>query len=455
MLTLLSILLLEGFVTISIEILTIRQMIPFVGNSVIVTSIIIGIFLLFLALGYRRGGSYTDHYKSRLRGNFIKAALWISFGMSSGFIYSFFLIGSLAPHLLLLYLTLYLFMVTAPIVYILGQTLPITTNLFRVERSVGAISGKALFLSTVGSFLGSVVTTLVLFNYLGVAATVFTNVCILTLLIMMLSDDITSSYSNLTFIVGILLISYFMNIVFEKGYFIHTNNYSDYQVINNFQLTPDNQGSALIINNSISSFLNKENKGAPYIEEIKKILFKDLKLTGKNILVLGAGGFSLSAEGTHNNQFTYVDIDPDIAQVVIEHFNKHIYGKITTMDARIYLKNFNNYYDAIISDVYSNRATIPAHLLTQEHFENLYNALKANGTAIFNIIMNPQFSDTFSTRIDNTISTVFQKCMKIPISYQNNTSNVIYICNKSIKKIDDTVYVDDLNQSTLDYFKVN
>lgn len=52
-----GILILEGFVTISVEILTIRQLIPFYGNSVIITSIIIGIFLLFLAFGYWRGGT--------------------------------------------------------------------------------------------------------------------------------------------------------------------------------------------------------------------------------------------------------------------------------------------------------------------------------------------------------------------------------------------------------------
>ena len=46
----LFIIFLEGFVSISVEILAIRQLIPMVGNSVIVTSLIIGIFLLFLAM---------------------------------------------------------------------------------------------------------------------------------------------------------------------------------------------------------------------------------------------------------------------------------------------------------------------------------------------------------------------------------------------------------------------
>lgn len=46
----------EGFVSIATEILTIRQLLPVAGGSVIVTSIVIGIFLLFLAMGYQHGG---------------------------------------------------------------------------------------------------------------------------------------------------------------------------------------------------------------------------------------------------------------------------------------------------------------------------------------------------------------------------------------------------------------
>src|SRR5436190_18774016 len=72
-----GIILIEGFVTISAEILTIRQLLPLVGNSVIVTSLIIGVFLLFLAYGYRRGGQYQDRYEEILKSNFTKSAIFL------------------------------------------------------------------------------------------------------------------------------------------------------------------------------------------------------------------------------------------------------------------------------------------------------------------------------------------------------------------------------------------
>ena len=64
-----------------------------------------------------------------------------------------------------------------------------------------------------------------------------------------------------------------------------------------------------MINLSHSSSLTKDKKGYAYVEMIKKILFHDMRIQGKDILVLGAGGFTLSAESTWGNQFYYVDIE--------------------------------------------------------------------------------------------------------------------------------------------------
>lgn len=64
------IILIEGFVSISVEILAIRQLLPVAGGSVIVTSLIIGVFLLFLALGYKQGGKLHINPKKVLQTNF-------------------------------------------------------------------------------------------------------------------------------------------------------------------------------------------------------------------------------------------------------------------------------------------------------------------------------------------------------------------------------------------------
>ena len=49
------VLFMEGFVSVSVQMLALRQIVPFVGYSIAVTSIVITIFLAALAYGYRSG----------------------------------------------------------------------------------------------------------------------------------------------------------------------------------------------------------------------------------------------------------------------------------------------------------------------------------------------------------------------------------------------------------------
>ncbi len=447
---LLLVILIEGFVTISAEILSIRQLIPVAGNSVIVTSLIIGVFLLFLAYGYRRGGSYQGDYINVLKRNFALSAVWLGVGLSYVFIYWFFSLFKSHVHSYVLWaLTAYLLIITAPLVYILGQTVPITMNLIRQSETTGATGGKILHLSTIGSFLGAVITSLILMNYLGVAWTVFINCIFLVFLTVLLFDNHKAEWFRILLLAATLLIVYRFNITVEKGAFIKTNSYANYSVVNY-----DN-GKMFMSNESPSSFLSTGTKTAfPYIEYVKHLLFQDLKLSNKNILVLGAGGFTLSAAGTNGNQFTYVDVDKDIKSVVQGSFLPKIKGEFIADDARDYLNNTDKKYDAIISDVYSNSRSIPAHLLTSEYFMLVNHALQASGFAIFNIIAKPTLDDDYSETIDNTIRSVFKHCMVVPLPYSTGPSNIIYICQKNPNMVKD-LYTDDKNRANLDFFNSN
>ena len=109
------IILIEGFASIAVEILTIRQLLPVAGGSVIVTSLIIGIFLLFLAMGYERGGHFASNLYPRLRRNFAIAAIWVGVGLSYSFIHYFFdtIQKNTGPHVIYA-LIAYLLIILAP-----------------------------------------------------------------------------------------------------------------------------------------------------------------------------------------------------------------------------------------------------------------------------------------------------------------------------------------------------
>lgn len=451
--SLLVIILIEGFVTVSVEILSIRQLTPVAGNSVIVTSLIIGIFLLFLAAGYHRGGHVKENYADVLKRNFTFAAIWLGIGLSFLFIAKFFaLLSRFVSAHMLFSLGAYLLLITAPVVYVLGQTVPITTNLFKFEHHVGTISGRVLGLSTLGSFFGAVLTSLLLMNYFGVAWSVYINFLFLILLILLLVEDYKREFPRLFFLCLAAVVVYVLNMGVEQQNFVKTTNYANYRVFEHDMGAELGLGKVLSINGSGSSFINNKGQGFPYIELIKRILFQDLQLRNKTILVLGAGGFSLSAENTYGNHFVYNDIDPEIKPLAEKHFINNINGRFVVGDARSYLLKHRGQYEVIVSDVYSHRASIPYHLVTREYFRDVRKALKPGGIALFNIIANPELNTRYAKRVDNTIRSVFNSCMAIPIVYSNKPTNIIYVCKLSKQNNDKTIYTDNLNSATIDNF---
>ena len=448
-LLLLTILLLEGFITISVEVLTIRQLMPFFGGSVLITSIIIGVFLLFLALGYWRGGVCHQDYLQRLRRNFALSFIWVGIGLSYSFIslyYHVFVVKFAVQPLFSLFV--YLLFALAPVVCWMGQTVPIATNLFNQKQSISRISGSALFLSTIGSFLGALLTSLLLFQYLGVAWTVVINCLLLFLLIMYVSFCSEWHLSSLiALLLGLMAIIY-VNLSFEKHFFEKTNNYANYQVVEQLDFN-----KLFVINNSASSQITPDNKGFRYIELIKKIIFEELEVHNQKILVIGAGGFTLSVDGTHNNQVMYVDIDPEIKKVVENSFLKApIQGQFTGMDARQFFQKNHEKWRIVLTDAYSNKTTIPAMLLTREYFQAIKEHLTKDGYMIANMIIDPNFRDRYSQMVDNTIRSVFPYCHSIPLSYDDPSANVIYVC-PNIETHEKSIYTDDLTTSTFDYFK--
>lgn len=451
------IILIEGFASIAVEILTIRQLLPVAGGSVIVTSLIIGIFLLFLAIGYERGGHFESNLYSRLRRNFAIAAVWVGIGLSYSFIHYFFdaVQKVTGPHAVYS-LIAYLIIILAPSIYLMGQTLPITMNIVRQDRLAGLIAGKALGLSTVGSFLGAIFTTVILMQYIGVAWTVFIVFALLMLLTILLSHSSRSLLvtSVLSLIIGFFI--FYLNVVNEYKKFKLTDTYANYSILtheNSPALISNQSGKVLVINEGYNSYIDQNKNTFPYIDAISKIIFDDLQFRNSNILVLGAGGFTLSQNDAGLNHFTYVDIDSQLKKVVEPDFIPVIKDTLIIDDARHFLTKNNKKYDVIVIDVYSHIQSIPAYLITQEFMQVIKNHLnEKGGYAIFNVIANPLFNDHYAKRVDNTIRSVFGSCTVIPIKYANELSNLIYACSNLTNVNDRVIYTDNMNTSTTDSF---
>jgi len=447
------ILFLEGLASSGLQMITLRQTVPFVGSSVLTTSIVISIFLAALSLGYYWGGQQRhDRYARSLVTNLLMSIAIFGVGLSYSFVNFFFTsienLTQLVPflHNPLVHLGAFCLIVMAPLVFFLAQTVPLILNVASQNSTKSQAAGNATALSTFGSVIGCLFTGLYLMYVLGVGYSIFLNCLILSACLIFLIDWKESSAKwALGFATIFLFISFTLNVRVTGDLFAATTPYSNFSVADH----PD--GKRFVINRSNASFIGKENrKGWPYIELIKNGLFSD-DMTGKDILVLGAGGFTLSAEFTKGANFTYVDIDKQIENIAEQLFlEEPINGTFVAHDARNYLLTNDKKWDVIIVDLYANAASIPMHTSTYEFFTLVGSRLNGHGKAILNIAANPRLNDDYSANMDFTIRTALSRCITDITGYSNSPVNIVYFCSKKPKENVASLYRDDTTRVAID-----
>jgi spermidine synthase len=452
-----SVLFLEGLASSGVQMVTLRQTVPFVGSSILCTSIIISCFLGALALGYWCGGKTSpQRFSQSLLRNLVLAIALFGIGLSYPFTRLFFLtvagltIGVPVLNNPLVHLLAFCLVIMAPLVFLLGQTVPLLLNTADQSTRKSEAAGSATALSTVGNVVGCLLTSLLLMYFLGVGYSILINCLILGVCILLVLQPGRLTQNRI--MVGVsafsLAIAFVVNVRVPNQLFAATTPYS------NIHIAQDETGKRLVINRSSASFIGEtDRKGWPYIEMMKDAIFAD-DMTGKDVLVLGAGGFTLSAEYDGGANFVYLDIDPTLKSVAENHFlQEKIAGEFITHDARAYLLTRERQWDVIVVDLYTNAATMPMHTATFEFFSLVSQRLAPTGRAVLNIAANPRLSDTYSETMDNTVRTAFSRCVTNITGYRDRLENIVYLCGK--KSTHDRgrvagLYRDDTTRVTVD-----
>ena len=452
-----SILFLEGLASSGVQMVTLRQTVPFVGSSILCTSIIISCFLGALALGYWCGGKTSpERFSQSLLRNLVIAIALFGIGLSYPFTRLFFLtvadltIGVPVLNNPLVHLLAFCLVIMAPLVFLLGQTVPLLLNTADQSTRKSEAAGSATALSTVGNVVGCLLTSLLLMYFLGVGYSILINCLILGVCVLLVLQPGRLTQNRI--MVGVsafsLAIAFVVNVRVPDQLFAATTPYS------NIHIAQDETGKRLVINRSSASYIgDTDRKGWPYIEMMKDAIFAD-DMTGKDVLVLGAGGFTLSAEYDGGANFVYLDIDPALKSVAETHFlQEKIAGEFIAYDARAYLLTSERQWDVIVVDLYTNAATMPMHTATLEFFSLVSQRLAPTGRAVLNIAANPRLSDTYSETMDNTVRTAFSRCVTDITGYRDGLENIVYLCGK--KSTHDRgrvagLYRDDTTRVTVD-----
>lgn len=424
---------LNGYISLSFELVVLRQLGFWVGSSAVITSIIMGTFLGFMSLGYFLGSS------ERIKNNRIRTILSISFiiiALFAFFASSFPLITEYFVHLyrwgitssvLQTFIFSFLLLSVGPFLFGFNTTL-LSRCLHRYNTNY---TGNIMAWDTIGSVLGSLLTTLILMPFIGVNYTV-----ILIVVLAAFAAIVTRpKWWGILLCVALLIPTALVNSnMFQRNkYGILVNNANSTISVSQYA-----NGLRILYMNGLpmSTYNPRTGQNAEYIDYLNSHFIYNIPHdTPRKILVLGAGGFTAGLNDFYN-EYTFVDIEHTLQEISEKYFlgeklpeNK----KFIVQDASQYLKNTDELYDMIILDVYSNSFQVPEGFITAEFMERVKSRVAPDGILIMNIIASQSFRDKYSQVFDNTFHAVFpQNTTRQVIGYanpysENDVANILYV----------------------------
>jgi predicted membrane-bound spermidine synthase len=310
----------------------------------------------------------------------------------------------------------------------------------------GEASGYALYWSTLGSFLGSVSLSLVAMQWLGVSAAVLICALLLALGSLLLAGRTRHSWA-LALMIG--LASAAVNL--RPAEDVMDTAYADYAV--KAITRPEHENPrAFFVNNSLASLMDDSVPAnyARYVQHLRHIILYELNYSGRNILVLGAGGFTLSHREP-SNHYTYVDIDPKIRDIAEQRFLKEpILGSFIVDDARRFVRTTEQRFDAVVVDVYSSHTSIPGHLVTREFWQDTRRTLTPQGVMLANLILDGRLETPYARKLLATIESVYGRCAVEVLHKSKPLSNVIVSCYGTSHAGHSAPYTDERNGADVD-----
>lgn len=441
-----TVLLVEGYASLGTEILALRRIAPWAGTSVDVTTVLLAAYLAALAGGYRRGGRLARDGDPRPRLAFrlslaaALAAFWLS---EPGIRLAFGL--PLPP---LAQAALYAVAGVAPVGWLLAECVLLAHACApRADRS--ATAGRVFSLSTAGNVAGALLTTFLLLRFLGTGAAVLV-LCAGLLAAALLTWRRSAPLPVACGAVAVLLS---LDLWTEATVYVERNAYADYRLA-----ALEDGGRGLVVNEQPASRHDAHGTGLPYIELIEATLC-DARET--RVLVLGAAGMTLGQGAPCALNPVFIDIDPAQERIAAEFLAvpAGAAGAFEARDARAFLRTDPGGWDAIVVDAYSNRRSMPSHLLTVEFYRLARSRLQQPAGSLYvNHVAYPDDA-LFLTRAERTLRSVFASCTVREAGPEPGTRwhaaeatprNLIFRCPWSHLDADRTVYSDALPRADLD-----
>jgi len=403
----------SGALVMVIEILGSRVIGPFFGASLFVWTSLITVTLVALAAGYAAGGVVSDRRPSPaylygiillsgvltllipvLKGPVLKAT--VSWGLRAGAFASS--------------LTLF-----GPALFLLGCVSPYLVRIAAREmQNIGRTVGLFYAISTVGSFLGTVLTGFILIAYFGVNA-IFT---VIGSLLIALSAGYFLFFRRQGLVLAALVLPLFLyqqegtvSKVMANGTQV-TKVFSKDTHYGNLKVVEYSYGNKrhreLMIDGLIQGGMDLNDRLSVYeYAYYLQFLPYGINPAGKNCLVIGLGAGLVPAWYEERGVKTdVVDIDPAVVDIAKRYFGLAVSGDIIVADARHYLNTATKQYDYIILDVF-NGDTTPGHILSLEALQVVKTRMTEQGILGINLIGSLKHENFMTASIIRTLEKVF------------------------------------------------
>lgn len=406
------------------------------GTSNIVWASIIGLILIYLTLGYWLGGKLAD--RSPKIETLLLVLLWAGFTVGLVPIISRpvlsisanafdqleipILFGSFAAVLILF---------SVPVT-LLGVASPFVIKLLLTEtRTTGGIAGKISAVSTLGSFLGTFITVILLIPIIGTYRTFL--ILSLTMIVAVLAGFLlVKQYKYLLINLWMPIAIIILFILGVRGTDKNTQGlmYETESAYNYIQVLQQGDYRFLRLNEGqgIHSIYHPTEYfyGGPWSQALVAPYFNPspfIPSEVNRIAILGLAAGTTARQASEAYPEAFVDgfeIDPEIIRVGQTYFGMKMPNLNPIIeDARWGLTKNEHLYDIISIDAYKP-PYIPAHMTTIEFFRVIRSHLTPNGVMVINVGRSPLNRDLVDA-LASTINQVFSKIFITDIPDSFNT----------------------------------
>ncbi len=405
---------LTGGAILALELLSSRILNPYFGVSLYIWAGILSITLIALSFGYRRGGSVsslkkikeTSSKKAELEYRFLSqpAESSIALAIACGF-YPIIFYDLAMMNLVWGAFIASAFILLVPLVSMSSMNpILIAIENLSEETQAGRSAGDVLFISTMGSVAGVVITAFVLIPNLTNYSTILYIGIFLAVISLsggLLSTELTPAMKKkLTMVssAGIImcvLLLYFSPTYLRnpKGEFFGGHTWKiekEYpSIFGHIKVISRDGGDAIYYHNEHrQSHIGPDGRSVSAYSYGMESFVTSASTMPKRALVLGlAGGIvplSLAQKGI---DMEVVDIVPESLVAAKEYFNfDDELVKVHIADARTFVKQCSERYDVVLVDI-SAGGSVPEYLVTREFYGDVRSCISSDGFIVLNTIV--------------------------------------------------------------------